>query len=97
MFFDLNCIAKASQIYSSGYSNFSRLAALISGKETLVTYFQSYNTDELYNIILKNIDYVNLNNLYKAYSYYRLYDFSTQLNKDISESISFLKKGNLWN
>lgn len=91
-FFDINFIAKASKIYSSGFSNFSRLAMLIAGKDSLVTYFQLFSTRQLYDIIFKNMTYISLNKLYTAYSFYRLYAFSRQLDFPIQKSIDFLQE-----
>ena len=91
-FFDLNLMSKASRIYATGDSGFSNLAQLISGRETLVTIYQKYDKKQLCDIILKNINKVSIDNLYRCYSLYMLYAYLREMNKPLQECIKFIKE-----
>ena len=91
-FFEVNLLSKAFKIHATGYSQFSGAALDIAGKNMLISFYDIYSTQELYNIMLKNINTLNLHPLQKAYAWYRIYDFSKQLNLDVNQSLEYVKK-----
>ncbi|MCH5322406.1 MAG: discoidin domain-containing protein [Helicobacter sp.] len=91
-FFEINLMSKASKIYATGGSAFSRAASLISGKEILVSFYTLYSAQELYDIMLKNIDILSLSKYQKAFSYYQIFMFSRRLNQALDLSLEFVKR-----
>ena len=79
VFFEMNFMAKASKIYSTGSSIFPQCAEMISGKKMIISFYSLYDSFSLYNVIERNLECLNLGNLHKAYSHYRLCHLSRKL------------------
>ncbi|EAI9064687.1 discoidin domain-containing protein [Campylobacter lari] len=91
-FFELNLMSKSKYIYSTGKSMYSNVAGMISGKDIIKSFYNYYSNEEIYMILLKNLHCLDLDNLNKAYSYYRIYSLSKILNKPIDLSLEFIYK-----
>lgn len=91
-FFELNLMSKADKIYTTGGSMYSNLAEMISGKNIICSFYDMYSPDEIYEILLKNLHCLELDNLNRAYSYYRIYSLSRVLDKPIELSLEFIHK-----
>ncbi|MCR8690400.1 discoidin domain-containing protein [Campylobacter sp. RM9264] len=91
-FFDINFLSKAKKIYATGASMFSNTASMMAGKELIHSFYDIYSDEELYNIIQKNINCLEIGNLHRAYCYYRLYDFAIKLNMPLQVAQDWLYK-----
>ncbi|MBO5063483.1 MAG: discoidin domain-containing protein [Campylobacter sp.] len=91
-FFDINFLSKAKKIYATGASMFSNTASMMAGKELTHSFYDIYSDEELYNIIQKNINCLEIGNLHRAYCYYRLYDFAIKLNMPLQVAQDWLYK-----
>ncbi|EAI5350112.1 capsule biosynthesis protein CapA [Campylobacter coli] len=91
-FFELNLMSKADKIYTTGGSMYSNLAEMISGKNIICSFYDMYSPDEIYDVLLKNLYCLELDNLNRAYSYYRIYSLSRVLGKSIELSLEFIYK-----
>ena len=89
-FFEMNFMSNASKIYSTGSSIFSQCAEMIAGKELLISYHDFFTIQEMFEYIEKNIDCLNLHDLQKAYSCYKLYALSKKLGYSLEESIKYV-------
>ncbi|WP_173776749.1 discoidin domain-containing protein [Campylobacter lari] len=87
VFFEMNFMAKASKIYSTGNSIFPQCAEMISGKKMIISFYDIYDNCKLYSVIENNIHCLKLVNLHKAYSYYRLCHLSRKLCMPINISL----------
>lgn len=89
-FFEMNFMSNASKIYSTGSSIFSQCAEMIAGKELLISYHDFFTIQEMFEYIEKNINCLNLHDLQKAYSCYKLYALSKKLEYSLEESIKYV-------
>lgn len=92
VFFDINLMSKAKKIYSTGASQFGKVAELMSEDEILVSFYDIYSNEELFDILKRNIDVLNLHNLQKAFTMFRIYDLACKLDKPNSEKLEYLIK-----
>lgn len=88
-FFEINLMSLAEKIYSAKESVFSKVAMMISGKNSLISYHDLYSNDEQFNIITNNLFRIKLHKLQNARAYFRLYELTKD--KDIVKSMSFLR------
>ncbi|MBR2159626.1 MAG: discoidin domain-containing protein [Campylobacter sp.] len=91
-FFDMNFLSRAEKIYATGISVFSNVANMIAGKQLVCSFFDIYSLEEIYNIIEKNINCIDIGNLHRAYCYYRLCSYARRLKKPIDISRQWLTK-----
>ncbi|WP_180380367.1 discoidin domain-containing protein [Campylobacter devanensis] len=91
-FFDMNFLSRAEKIYATGISAFSNVANMIAGKQLVCSFFDIYSLEEIYNIIEKNINCIDIGNLHRAYCYYRLCSYARRLKKPIDTSRQWLTK-----
>lgn len=91
-FFDMNLMSHAKKIYSAKESVFSKVSMMISGENNLISYHNMFDLQEQYKIIEKNMFKMNLHKLHIAMAYYRLYELSQQLKKDLILSLDFINK-----
>ncbi|KJD22498.1 discoidin domain-containing protein [Campylobacter jejuni] len=103
MFFDLEILARSNFIISTGQSQFSNCAVMMYGKTENISFYDLLSSEQIYNIIYKYINVLDLHNLQKAYSYFKLYYYSKILNisNDISlqyieKAYNFDKENELW-
>lgn len=91
-FFELNFLAHASSVISTPSSSFSRVSDWISGKIRTCSYMELYSREELFGIMQNNINVLNLNNLQKAYSYYRMFVFGIETRVNYAYLLEFIQK-----
>ncbi|MBF7047538.1 discoidin domain-containing protein [Campylobacter volucris] len=86
MFFDLEILARSNLIVSTGQSQFSNCALMMYGKAENISFYDLLSDEQIYNIIYKYIDVLDLHDMQKAYSYFKLYYYSKIL-KNTSNDI----------
>ncbi|MFV0948224.1 hypothetical protein K1X25_09135, partial [Campylobacter jejuni] len=94
-FFDVNFMSKAKKIYSARESVFSKCAMMISGTNNLISYHDIFRLEDQFDIIQKNVYKLNLHDLHKAMSYFRLYRISRILQMDIKKSLEFINQASV--
>ena len=88
----MNFLSRAEKIYATGQSAFSNVANMIAGKQLVCSFYDVYSTEEIYDIIEKNINCIDIGNLHRAYCYYRLCSTARILKKPNNEARKWLTK-----
>ncbi|EIS4443613.1 CDP-glycerol glycerophosphotransferase family protein [Campylobacter coli] len=95
-FFEINLMSHSELIYTPGISlqksAFSQCASFISGNKKDVSFHEVFSLNEQFEILNRNIQILDLNPLYRSMAYFRLYQLSLSLKKNLKYAFEYIEK-----